>query len=253
MWYNIKESFILFQTKTSPIIFSTTRNIIDKLINTPSENTIINDDIRISEYKIKSLLELIKKINLLQDACILFCEQVHSNKVVFVPKNVSFDKIKVGNIEYRYKFYSSTDGIISDINNAIIFIFTADCVPFFIYDEYKKYIGLIHIGRKGLETDILKNALNMLILNKGLCKRLRFVIGPHICENCYIINGENYSLVKRIKKDLKEFNIKDEQVIVSPYCTSCHNEMFYSYRKNNKTEFRIISAITYLPLPFNLP
>ncbi|MCX7911252.1 MAG: laccase domain-containing protein, partial [Endomicrobia bacterium] len=74
----------------------------------------------------------------------------------------------------------------------------------------------------------------------------------HICSNCYVVNNKKYSLLDKIKHELLEFSIDDNQLIASPYCTSCDNDLFYSYRKNDRTEFRIISAITYASIPYFL-
>ncbi|MFN3550994.1 MAG: polyphenol oxidase family protein [Endomicrobiia bacterium] len=253
MWKNIKNDLIFFKSEeNSPDIFFTTKSFINKVINDTfdEEELKINDDIKISEYKIKSLLGLVREINLPKESFLIFYEQTHSNNVKFVEKDIDLcNKIKVGNNLYNFKFYPLIDGVITNIKNSIIFVFTADCIPFFVYDEEERYIGLIHIGRRGVEKGIVKNILSLFILKgKNITKKLKFVIGPHICSSCYIVDGKKYSLVEEIKRNLKEFEIKENQVIISPYCTSCNNDIFYSYRKDSKTELRIISAITYLPI-----
>ncbi len=251
MWGKIINDLLFLKLENSPNIFFTTKSFINKIINNNfnEEELKIKNNIKISDYKIKSLLGLIKKINLPKESSLIFYEQTHGNNVIFVKKNIDLFKINVGGNIYNYKFYPLVDGVITNIKKAIIFVFTADCVPFFIYDEEKKYIALIHIGRKGAEAGIVKNALNLFTLkDKNITKKLKFVVGPHICNDCYIVDSRKYSLLEKIKRDLKEFDIKEKQIIVSPYCTSCNNDIFYSYRKDNKTDLRIISAITYLPI-----
>ena len=50
-------------------------------------------------------------------------------------------------------------------------------------------------------------------------------------------NGENFVDLKAInKRQLEEAGLKE--IDVCPYCTVCNNDLFYSYRKENRTKNR---------------
>ena len=92
------------------------------------------------------------------------------------------------------------------------------------------------------------------------------IIGPNICFNCFetseeialelkktLINPDGLFLEKNGKyyADLKGVNARQlyeagvKEVDICPYCTYCNNDLFFSYRKENKTTSRI-SAVAKL-------
>ena len=81
------------------------------------------------------------------------------------------------------------------------------------------------------------------------------LIGPAISICCYEVSEEvrdtllatvnsqdglfknrNVDLKKINARQLKEFGI--DNIDICPFCTSCNNDLFYSYRKENGTPFR---------------
>jgi len=242
MW-EVNENFLIFKNKNSPLIFTTIKPLINKIFK--KRYNIKNKIPNFPYLKLKLLCGIIEFLNL-NEEIILFCEQVHSNNVVFVDKKKLKETqfLKVGEKVYKYIYFSNTDGIITSLKNSIIFIFTADCIPLFLYEEKGDKIGLVHLGRKGLELGILDNTIEVLITNNAKIANFNFVFGPHICQNCYIVDGKIYNLFEKAKSRLLNFGIKNSQIYHSRYCTSCDNHLFYSYRKENKTDLRNISSIT---------
>lgn len=152
-------------------------------------------------------------------------EQIHSNKI----KHVS--------IADRGKKMIGVDGLITDDNNVPLIIHTADCAPIAIIDTVNKSIALLHAGRKGTEQQIILKAWELMSKNnKG--KYCLAVIGPHIHSCCYPVDITELNI-----QQLLGIGINKENIIVSPYCTSCRTDLFYSYRKENKTTGRMITLL----------
>ena len=184
--------------------------------------------------------------------------QIHSNNIVFGSQT---------DINYPV----SADGIISDQENQILWIYTADCMPILVADVRNKIIASLHCGRKGLEKKIIKKLIQLLI-NLG-CNRsnLLIAIGPSISSEKYTIDKDlfhqfskninctniafknNFYPMNRenkIELDLKKYaycqliqeNIHPKNIDISNKCTFILNNEFHSYRKT-KTKKRQWSFI----------
>ena len=51
-----------------------------------------------------------------------------------------------------------------------------------------------------------------------------------------LVNDKNVDLKQINKRQLEEFGVS--KIDLCPYCTSCNNDLFYSYRKENGTTER---------------
>lgn len=69
-------------------------------------------------------------------------------KNIVTGEQIHGDKIKVVTSK-NPKTIPKTDGLITNRKNIFLAIFTADCVPVFLYDFKKEVVGLIHAGWKG--------------------------------------------------------------------------------------------------------
>ena len=111
-------------------------------------------------------------------AAVAMPEQVHGNKVEIISKTP-----RIGN---RLIVFKKTDGIITNLKGVLLTIRTADCLPVFLIESKKRYIGLIHAGFKGTQSRITEKAV-LLMLNKLGCesKNITAAIGPSIGPCCY--------------------------------------------------------------------
>ncbi len=89
---------------------------------------------------------------------IFFLEQVHGNDVIRITeKDIERNKDT---------FYQKADGMITDRENILLCIRTADCLPLFIHTSSHinhKITGIAHIGWRGLHRGITQNIISMIL------------------------------------------------------------------------------------------
>ena len=179
-------------------------------------------------------------------------EQVHGILIHKVTK----EDIGKGSFSYESSI-KGVDGLITNVPGIPLFAFYADCTPIYLVDEKNKAIGLLHAGWKGTVGNIVGEAVLAMTNAYGSNPRdIKAWIGPRIESCCYEV-GENV-LSKIRALDLYELPYLEERKIslgaineallkragvlnieVSPYCTSCYNERFFSYRKEEGNTGRL--------------
>lgn len=152
-----------------------------------------------------------------------------------------------------------TDGCITNVSGVTLTSTHGDCLAVYAYDKKTGAAGLCHAGWKGTRLGI---AYNMIIaMNKEFKATPRDIscyISPGISECCFEVDadvkdafmesipwsstcirsaaGEKYYI------DLKEINriwlnkAGTADIKISPLCTCCRSDMFYSYRRSKDTE-----------------
>jgi copper oxidase (laccase) domain-containing protein len=158
--------------------------------------------------------------------------QVHSSRV-FSVKAPFIDQI--GSPEYF--IVPSADALFTDLSDVPLIVFTADCLPVFLYDASRKVVGLVHAGRKGIEAGMIPSAVHELVQSYGVDPSdVTALIGASIGPCCYPVDLWSQSM-----RQLKEHGIK--QVHNPRICTGCNTGTFYSYRVEKGTNGRMLSVI----------
>ena len=179
------------------------------------------------------------------------------NSKLFIPKQTHSDHIKI--ITEGNNNLDDTDSVISDIENTAILLNFADCTPVIIYSAKHKVGAVVHAGWRGCAQSILPKTVRMLYEKFSVKpKELTCVIGPSIGSCCYCVNEDVYYKIKntvhsesellfgkiednsqdnKYYVDLKRVNqtqleeISVENIDVCNICTSCQNDLYFSYRK----------------------
>ena len=167
--------------------------------------------------------------------------QTHSDNIEIVDEN--FD-------------YPNTDGLILKRNDVAINLKFADCTPLIIYDKKNNIVAISHAGWRGTAQKIgVKTVEKMQNSFETSINDIIVVIGPAISLCCYEVSEDvknqllstvknQEGLYKNNNVDLKSINARQfeeigiTQIDICPYCTSCNNDLFYSYRKENGTTNR---------------
>jgi len=164
-------------------------------------------------------------------------QQTHSDHIEFVDERTE---------------YPDTDGLILTKPNQACYLRFADCTPLIFYNPKTKIGAVSHAGWRGTAAKIgVKTVISM----GGNPKDTIAVIGPAIGLCCYEVSEDvrgklletlstSEGLTKGRNVDLKQINARQlqeigvEKIDICPYCTSCNNDLFYSYRKENGTAER---------------
>ncbi len=148
----------------------------------------------------------------------------------------------------RITAIDATDAFVTDARRLPMGILTADCLPIFILDKNRKAMALIHAGWRGIEKLIISKTVYAMVSRLSVKpSELLVVVGPSIRPCCYEVGEEflqhfDNFLIWRGKKiyfDLQEAamdqlvasGIRKDAIYDSLICTSCHNNEFFSYRK----------------------
>lgn len=197
--------------------------------------------------------------NIIEENRKMFCEELGITQENFIyPEQRHTDTVAVAELGKTY--YPEADALILTNHEQAVFLNFADCTPLIAYDKKQNIGAVIHAGWKGTVGRIgTKTILKMMDDFNTDIRDVRVAIGPAISVCCYevkedvfnmsmisvknnkglyeIRDGKIYVNLKEInKRQLEELGVK--YIDVCPYCTSCNNDLFYSYRKEGGTTNR---------------
>ena len=189
--------------------------------------------------------------------------QIHSNNIAFTS-------------ELNSQRIVNADGLICDNKNQNLWIYTADCMPILFADKYKRRIAAIHCGRKGLEKNIITNAIKSFEIMGSSRKDILVSIGPSISGNNYLLDkktfynffsankeflsienekikeSNNINDYESIPLDIKKYaffqllieNLDPNNIDISNKCTYSLPNEFHSWRrsKNDKRQWSVICS-----------
>ena len=157
------------------------------------------------------------------------------------------------------------DGLITNLRNTPLLIFTADCVPVVFYDIKQGVVALAHAGWRGTYGNITGEIVSIMC-NKYGCKveDVKTIIGPSISVDNYEVSydliekfsaleiqgyykevdGKYYLDLWKLNKELlKKCGILEDNIKIIDFCTVRDNDKFFSYRLDNATPKRIGTII----------
>lgn len=199
-------------------------------------------------------------------------QQMHSDNVTVVKVNRErSSEILVTQSLSHLVTYENTDALITDQREIALALNFADCVPILFYDPVKKIIAAAHAGWRGTAAQIAPKTVRKMV-DEFDCKPsdIIAVIGPAIGKCCFeaqedvlkqlaesldVVGVEtptyyhDSNVISNNHADLKLINRLQllacglEKIDVCEYCTSCQNELFFSYRKEKGNTARHSTVI----------
>jgi len=185
------------------------------------------------------------------------CEALNLNyENLIIPEQKHTDNIKI--VSSATDNVSDCDALITETPGLILMLLFADCVPVIIYAPDKKIISVVHAGWRGTAESIVQKTLTVFAKEFNAdVNKIKAVIGPAIGQCCYPVSNDvseklkctisnkincdnifthnindnnltNVDLKKLNAVQLEEFGVKN--IDKSENCTSCTNNVFYSYR-----------------------
>lgn len=155
---------------------------------------------------------------------------------------------------------AQTDALLTNRRNLPLAVFTADCLPVFLYDPENQAVGLVHAGWKGSKAGI--TAKTVKLMRQEFNTRASFLeagFGPAIKACCYEV-GEEFNgffarglrerdsryyldLIDVNRGQLLDSGVNEKNLTDSGICTACCNDRFFSYRKDGPSCGRQMSVI----------
>lgn len=150
---------------------------------------------------------------------------------------------------------ADTDAMYTTDESVFMATFYADCLPVALFDPVEKVLALAHAGWRGTYQNIVGAVLQTMVKACGtLPENILAAFGPGIGQCCYEVDGDFYRRFteayaqahKWFKPGNNEkyfFNnsqankyllaaagVRPENIEDFPLCTSCNENLFYSYR-----------------------
>ena len=195
-----------------------------------------------------------------QKTSYVLANQSHSANIVFIEKQ---DKPISQGWDSQASAIADCDALITQQSNLALGILTADCVPILLYDPVVQLIAVVHAGWKGTKAQILFKTIKQMQKEHGSNpKDILAGIAPSIGKCCYEIHldvaqyflqdsqaytqkGDKYMLdLPYINQtQLLDAGLQKEHIELSHICTSCQNQNYFSYRKEQGCSGRFISMM----------
>lgn len=145
------------------------------------------------------------------------------------------------------------DGLITNEPGVALVCFAADCTPILLYDPVQKVVAAVHAGWRGTANGIAAKAVRRMTQEFGSDpKNIRAAIGPCISQCCFETDedvpqamlaafgseaeafiekrGEKYFVDNKSLNRLWLTREGLAQIDVSPDCTKCQPDRFWSHR-----------------------
>lgn len=175
------------------------------------------------------------------DKRVIAADLVHGKRVV---------AIKEGNQE---DIIRSCDALVTDRSDYLLTITAADCLPIYFLDRTKRIVGLAHAGWRGVLEGVAGETVSVFEKEFGsLRSDIEVFIGPHIGVCHFEVQTEvadkfspyPEAVIRRegklfvdlalvIKQQLLAFGLQSGNINISPECTFCLKDKYFSFRRDN--------------------
>lgn len=198
-----------------------------------------------------------------QSSWILSVKQVHGTDALVVDRALT----------PADRFQGGWDALITDQPGVMVAVRTADCVPVLVHDPKRRVVAAIHAGWRGAVAGIVPKTIALMESRFGSAPEyLRVSIGPSAGACCYEVDEPvldrlrqefpgwervvrdqrsgkaHLDLKTLIKEQAQAAGMSPESITAVNLCTICHEDLFFSYRREGKVVGTMVSAIGLAPL-----
>ncbi|MCK4341243.1 MAG: laccase domain-containing protein [Phycisphaerae bacterium] len=185
-----------------------------------------------------------------------YCEQVHDTKLTIVDADMTAGALP------------HCDGAATALPGLPLMTFSADCPLILAYDPVRGVVGLAHASWRCTVAQATARLLELMTSQFGCqASDVRAGIGPGAGPCCYEVGRDVYEAARgladrdsfferrngRLYFNLWEANraqlltagVRPEKIETAGICTLCHNEVFFSYRREGPGcgHFGLMAAI----------
>ena len=192
---------------------------------------------------------------------LLSVRQVHGTDVLVVDRPLSESD----------HFPGGWDALVTDQPGVTVAVRTADCVPVLVHDSRRRVVAAIHAGWRGAVAGVVSRTITLMATRFGSAQSdLRVSIGPSAGPCCYevddpvldrlrvglvewqaVVQGyrrhkARLDLKALIRQQVERQGVPALSISAVNLCTICHDQLFYSYRREGRVNGTMISGITLL-------
>jgi purine-nucleoside/S-methyl-5'-thioadenosine phosphorylase / adenosine deaminase len=148
------------------------------------------------------------------------------------------------------------DALLTGRAGWILSVRTADCFPVLLVDPVRRAVAAVHAGWRGIASGIVAASLARMRDEFGTqAQDVLAAIGPGIGACCYEVGEEvarrfgkncagRLDLAAAITAQLEQAGVPRAHVDYIPECTSCDAARFHSWRRDRKSDARMISYVS---------
>ena len=206
---------------------------------------------------------------------IFYAHETHSGSVFIISKDYPAGRTVHEDEHLHIRYEGGYDSLVTNLPGVMLGIWTADCLPLFLYDTKTKTIAMVHSGWRSTCACIAENTLSVMASHFSTRQKdVIAAIGPCIDKDCYEVGEELLPLFaekfsqeemtqffaekdtsgagrkfwfdnrKAVTLSLLRSGIKAENIYDTGICTYKTPE-FASYRRDGKvdTEKQMFSGI----------
>ena len=102
------------------------------------------------------------------------------------------------------------DGMVTDLQDKVLAILTADCAPVLFFDPIRNIIGAAHAGWRGTLIGILENTVDAMLTLGATKRNIIVAVGP-------CISKENYEVGEDLRSKVISHNKKNDKYFFSKH------------------------------------
>lgn len=192
----------------------------------------------------------------------LSVKQVHGTDALVVDRAITSSD----------RFLDGWDALVTDQPRVMVAVRTADCVPVLMHDPMRKVVAAVHAGWRGAVAGIVQKTMAVMETRFGSSpEHLHVSIGPSAGACCYEVDqpvldrlhqtcpnpdnvvrgrkeGKGYLDLKALVRDqARDAGARADSITAVNLCTICHEDLFYSYRREGRVIGTMVSAIGLFP------
>jgi YfiH family protein len=173
------------------------------------------------------------------------------------------DNIVLVTGDNKARVIPNCDALTTNTSGIILAITVADCLPLYFFDQDKKAVALAHAGWRGVQANIAGKVVKFMEKSYDSSPDdIAVFVGPHIGSCHFEVQSDvaeefalwpNYiemragktfiDLAGIVRAQLLETGINPESINISPDCTYCLPNKYFSYRRDHPEEFEVMAAV----------
>ncbi len=180
---------------------------------------------------------------------LLTVKQVHGTDLLLIDDE---------NLDLSHFLSIEADGIITNQRGFMIGVLVADCIPLLLHHPGKKVVAAVHAGWRGAASGIIARAVESMTAHfHCAAEEILAAVGPGIGAHRFEVdrpvreafrNGSGFwdqiatevslghwqvDLSLSCRLQLEAAGIRTENIDTAAECTCCHQELFFSHRRDD--------------------